>query len=88
MNAEAPMNGGAINAKEDPKRNRRPSRVLRITIETDLNKKKKTKTKTKTNSTPIRKPPKCQDQVTHLVLRLGLQPPENRVLVGEAIRRH
>lgn len=40
MDAKAPMNRGAINTKEDPKRNRRPSRVLRITIETDLNKRK------------------------------------------------
>lgn len=36
MNAKTPMNGGAIDAEEDPKRNRSPSRVLRITIETDL----------------------------------------------------
>ena len=58
MNAEAPMNGGAINAKEDPKRNRRPSRVLRITIETDLNKKKKNKNKNKNQLNSDPKTPK------------------------------
>lgn len=87
MDAEAPMNSRAINAKEDPKRNRRPSRVLRITIETDLN---KTNPQISNPSAFFRfKNPKTKNknQLTHLVLGLGLEPPENRVLVGEAIRR-
>lgn len=43
MDTETPMNGGAIDAEEDPERNRRPSRVPRITIETDLNRTTKPK---------------------------------------------
>lgn len=52
------MNGGAIDAEEDPIRDGRPGRVLRIAIE------------------------------THLIFRLGLEFPEDNVLVGEGIGRH
>lgn len=36
MDTEAPMHGRTIYAQEDPVRDRRPSRVLRIAIETHL----------------------------------------------------
>lgn len=58
MHAETAVNGGAIDAEEDPIRDGRPGRVLRIAIE------------------------------THLIFRLGLEFPEDNVLVGEGIGRH
>lgn len=36
MNTEAAMNSGTINTQEDPIRNRRPSRILRVAIKTHL----------------------------------------------------
>lgn len=49
VDAEAAMHGGAIDAEEDPVRHRRPSRVLRITIEAHL----KFTAKTQTNQNHI-----------------------------------
>lgn len=36
MDAKAPVNGGAINAKKDPIRYRRPRRILGVAIEAHL----------------------------------------------------
>lgn len=46
MNPETPVHGGAVDAEEDPVRNWRPSRVLRVTIKTHLKTKSKGNKKT------------------------------------------
>lgn len=45
VHAETAMNGGAIDAEEDPIRDGRPGRVLRIAIETHLKKQLKKRNK-------------------------------------------
>ena len=46
MNTETSVNCGAVNAKEDPIRNRRPCWVLRIAIKAHLQKKRHNQIKT------------------------------------------
>ena len=56
------MHGGAVDAEEDPIRDGRPSRVLRITIKTHLKTKKKQNKKPRSNRETSRSEPDLKNR--------------------------